>query len=124
MAEPLCDKQGVVAIGWKDIGDLSGLKTREDFKSRYVKAYPTDKAGAVPLNVGQLYCFIHEMKVGDAILLRRAHTREISLSWVKGEYEYNPKLDPAFPHLRKVQWVKNEPRTKFHKARCTRSAPS
>jgi hypothetical protein len=52
-------------------------------------------------------------KVGDAILLRRASTREISLGWVKGEYEYNPKLDPAFPHIRKVQWVRNEPRTRF-----------
>jgi restriction system protein len=111
--EPLCDKHSVVALGWKEIGDLSGLKTREDFKSRYAKVYPTEKAGAVPVQAGQLFRFVHEMKVGDAILLRRTHTREISLGWVKGEYEYNPNLDPTYPHLRKVQWVKNEPRTKF-----------
>lgn len=113
LAEPLCDKHSVVALGWKEIGDLSGLKTREDFKGRYAKVYPTEKAGAIPVQAGQLFRFIHDMKVGDAILLRRARTREISLGWVKGEYEYNPKLDPTFPHLRKVQWVKNEPRTKF-----------
>jgi predicted Mrr-cat superfamily restriction endonuclease len=43
--EPLCDKHSVVALGWKEIGDLSGLKTREDFKNRYAKVYPPRKSG-------------------------------------------------------------------------------
>jgi restriction system protein len=109
-AELLCDKHSVAALGWKDIGDLSGLNTRDDFKSRYAKAYPSEKAGAVPVNAGQLFRFIHEMRVGDAILLRRSQTREISVGWVEGEYEYKPALDPAFPHIRKVKWVRTEPR--------------
>jgi restriction system protein len=112
-AEPLYDRHNVAALGWKEVGDLSDLRTREDFKSRYARTYPNEKTGAIRVNAGQLFRFIHEMKVGDAILLRRSRTREISLGWVDGEYEYNTKLDPDFPHIRRVRWLKNEPRTRF-----------
>jgi restriction system protein len=78
------------------MGDLSGLKTREDFKNRYTKAYPNEKPGAAPVNAGQLFRFVHEMKVGDAILLRRSHTHGISLGWVKGSTAIIPGSTPPF----------------------------
>ena len=58
-------KDGVIAIGWKEIGDLSLLPTdREAMKAIYAKAYPNDPKGSIPTGVGMLYRFFREMKEG------------------------------------------------------------
>ena len=42
--------KGYVAIGWPQIGDFSKLSpTRESFKAAYVRTYPNDKPGTVPV---------------------------------------------------------------------------
>jgi restriction system protein len=67
-AESLFEKKNVVALGWEKMGDLSPLKTREDFKKRYEKVYPDTKVGAIPVSAGQLYRFVREMKIGDIVI--------------------------------------------------------
>src|SRR5437879_1446832 len=101
-AEGLFEKHGVVAVGWDEMGDLSQLKVREEFKRRYEKAYPDAKPGAVPVSAGQLYRFVHELKVGDVVIFPLKRTSEIWLGEVKADYKYDPKLDDRYPNLRKV----------------------
>jgi restriction system protein len=41
-------QDSVIAIGWREFGDLSVLNaTREDFKQHYLDVYPDAKKGAV-----------------------------------------------------------------------------
>jgi restriction system protein len=112
-AEALFEKHSVVALGWPDMGDLNELKTRDDFKRRYEKVYTSAKPGAIPVNAGQLFRFVHELKVGDIVVFPLKRTREIWLGEVKGEYQHDPKLDSSYPDIRKVEWLKKLPRTKF-----------
>jgi predicted Mrr-cat superfamily restriction endonuclease len=49
-AESLFEKKSVVAIGWKQMKDLSPLKTRADFKKRYEEIYADVKPAAIPVN--------------------------------------------------------------------------
>jgi restriction system protein len=93
-AESLFEKDNVVALGWHEMADLSHLKTREDFKAAVAKTYPNKKPGAIPNNAGQLYRFVHELKSGDIVVFPLKRTREIWLGEVKGEYEYDPTLQP------------------------------
>ena len=59
-------QKDVIAIGWKDMGDLSKIgATREDFKERYLEVYPDAKKGSVANGAGMLYRFAHEVQVGD-----------------------------------------------------------
>ena len=52
-------KDDVIAIGWKEIGDLSKIEaTRDAFKTKYAESYPDDKKGAIPPSAGMLYRFI------------------------------------------------------------------
>ena len=68
-ADTLFLKNGVVALGWPHMGDLSALaNTREAFKSRVAIIYPDKKAGAIPVDAGQFFRFVHEMAVGDVIV--------------------------------------------------------
>src|SRR5215218_8037565 len=71
-------KKGFVALGWRDMGDLSKLlPSREAFKQRVADVYPTTKAGAIPVEAGQLFRFVHEAQVGDLLVHRSKIDKQI-----------------------------------------------
>lgn len=107
-------KKSYIAIGWVKMGDLSLLPPdREAFKAKYAEAYPDAKPAAIPVSAGQPFRFLHEMKEGDIIVYPSQGDRQIHLGRVEGPYQYNPKIDPGYPQLRKVKWLQAIPRTKF-----------
>lgn len=107
-------EKSAVAIGWHEMGDLSGLKSRQRFREWYSQIYPDDSAGRVAVNAGQLYRFVHEMHVGDYILTYIKDSREMLIGLLDGEYEYKPDLlDKEYPHLRRVKWSKRVSRDVF-----------
>jgi restriction system protein len=113
-AETLFLKKGFIAIGWPRVGDLRHLKTdREDFKAKLVASYPDGKPGSIPLNAGQLFRFVHEMKVGDVVVYPSKRARRIWIGEVTGEYKYDPSLETEYPNLRPAKWLKDFPRTQF-----------
>lgn len=113
-AEHLFLKEGYVALGWADVGDVARLKAdREAFKAAMAEAYPSMKAGAIPTSAGQLFRFIHEIKEGDIVAYPSKRTRHIHLGEVRGEYVYDRSLEESYPNRRPVQWLRAYPRTHF-----------
>jgi restriction system protein len=113
-ADTLFMKKNVVALGWDKVGDLSKLTAdRDAFKVALVKAYPDDKAGAIPVNAGQLFRYIHELKVGDIVVYPSKRDRRIHIGRIEGGYSYNPSFHEEYPHLRPVKWLKLLARTDF-----------
>ena len=113
-ADTLFLQGGCVALGWPSVGDLSKLPaTREGFKTRVAEAFPAMKQGAVPVNAGQLYRFVHEAKIGDIVVYPSKNDRHIHIARIEGDYEYCPKEEAAYPNRRKVKWLKSLPRTHF-----------
>ena len=113
-ADVLFLKKNCIALGWMKMGDLSVLAPdREAFKVKVAKTYPEKKPGAIPNNAGQLYRFVHEMKPGDWVAYPSKRDRNVHLGQVIGNYQYDPKTEPGYPHVRKVKWLKAMPRTKF-----------
>ena len=113
-ADRLFLEKGFVAIGWAKMGDLSILEpNREAFKARLAEVYPNTKPGAVPVNAGQMFRFVHEMKEGDIVVYPSKRDRHVHLGRVEGSYQYNPKPEPGYPNLRPVKWLRSIPRTKF-----------
>lgn len=103
----------VIAIGWKDFGDLKTIEnTRDAFKEKYAKVYPDTKKQAIANNVGMLYRFIYEMQVGDYVVFPSKTDRMINIGMVEGEYYYEPSA-PEYVQQRKVKWLKHLPRTLF-----------
>ena len=106
-------QQGVIAIGWKDMGDLSKIgATREKFKERYLEVYPDAKKGSVANGAGMLYRFAHEVQVGDYVVFPSKIDRQINIGTIESGYEYD--ADAAeYVQQHKVKWLKHIPRTAF-----------
>lgn len=103
----------VVAIGWKEMGDLRTINAdRDSFKIKYTETYPDAKKGSIPTSSGMLFRFIHEMQIGDYIVFPSKTDRMINIGTVDGDYEY---VETAHEYVqqRKVKWVKHIPRTLF-----------
>lgn len=57
-----------VAIGWPELGDMTALKSREQFTKAVEKTYPEQRKMQVAVSAGQVFRFVREMKPGDRIL--------------------------------------------------------
>ena len=106
-------QKDVIAIGWKEIGDLSKIEAERDaFKEKYAQVYPNAKKGSIANGAGMLYRFACEVQIGDYVIFPSKIDRKINIGIVESNYEYNPD---AFEYVqqRKVKWLKHLPRTAF-----------
>ena len=113
-AHALFHNHNVIALGWDAFGDLSQLPpTREAFKAEYDRVYPGTKSGAIPVNAGQLFRFVHEMQTGDLVIYPGKVDKLVHIGRVTGPYTYNPAHSAAYPHQHPVKWLKDVPRTRM-----------
>lgn len=106
-------RNNVIAIGWRNMGNLKSLKqTRDAYKEHYANVYPEAKKGSVATGAGMLYRFVCEVQIGDYIIYPSKIDRQINLGIVEGEYEY--VADAAeYVQQRRVKWLRHLPRTAF-----------
>ncbi len=112
-AESLFLKEKVIALGWEDFGTFNGLKTREDFKVKYAQVYPDVSQQSVATSAGQLFRFVHEVKVGDIVVFPAKKDRHIHIGEIVGAYVYRPEIDKMYPNQRAVKWLAQIPRTRL-----------
>jgi restriction system protein len=113
-ANTLFLQENCIALGWHKVGDLSKLAAnREAFKTELASKFPEKKAGAIPVDAGQLFRFVHEAKVGDLVIYPSKADRHIHIGRITGNYTYNAKGEVTYPHRRSVEWLKEVPRTRF-----------
>jgi restriction system protein len=96
--------RSIVSIGWNEVGDMSGLKSREQFTKAVEKAYPDARKMQVAVSAGQAFRFVREMKPGDRILTYDTAGRSYLVGEVTGDYRYLPSPEHPFPQVRSVNW--------------------
>ena len=105
-------ERGYVAIGWPEMGDLSRLEpSREAFKARYAEAYPDAKPGAVPIDAGTMFKFLHEIRDGDVVVYPSKEDRLVNIGRVGGPHRYAPDDPHGYPDHRPVEWLAAIPRS-------------
>ena len=70
------EKKGAIAVGW-EVGDVSHLIEREQFKQRYREVFPDHSERRVAVNAGQIYRFVCHIRDGDYILTYDKSSREL-----------------------------------------------
>jgi len=107
-ANTLFLQESCIALGWHKVGDLSKLAAnREAFKAELASKFPEKKAGAIPVDAGQLFRFVYEAKVGDIVIYPSKADRHIHIGRLSGNYIYNAKREVTYPHRRPVDWLRN-----------------
>ena len=105
-------KQGRIAIGWREMGDLTQIaNSRDAVKEKLVEVYPDTKKGAVPVATGMLYRFCHEVQIGDYVVFPSKTDRMVNIGQVTGQYTYDES--EHYAHIRTVKWLKHFPRAAF-----------
>ena len=103
-------KEGIIAIGWESLGDLSDYADREAIR----RALREIEGGNSSRKHDSLACyqFAHEMQVGDLVFARRGQRQIVGFGLVTSAYQHEPDRR-VFTHVRSIEWKKRgewEPR--------------
>lgn len=110
-------EQGYVAIGWREMGDLSLIgRNRDAFKAAYERSNPDAGPGKVRTSAGVPYRFLVEMKVGDLVIFPSKPDRMVNIGVIESDYTYLSDAPFDCPHRRLVRWLKHIPRADFSQA--------
>lgn len=103
-----------IAVSFSDAGgDASQLPpSRGAFKEAFSRNGAA-KASSIPIQAGQLYRFVHEMRIGDRVLYPRKCDRTLRWGEVVGPYVYDAEGAGEFAHRRSVRWLGRLSRDEF-----------
>ena len=93
-------EHGIAAIGYGELGDLGEYDSREAIHNALIES----GRGKNPSNHSlAAWEFVHEMKIGDILIVKKG--RSVILGWgkVTGDYTYDPER-AEYQNLRKVEW--------------------
>jgi 5-methylcytosine-specific restriction enzyme B len=96
-------KQEVMAIGWKEMGDLSNYETKSNIKDRLTEI--SLKEGSQKNDVLALYQFSNEIKEGDVIYAKRGRKEILGRGIVTGKYYFDSNKE--YPQRINVDWTHN-----------------
>ena len=99
-----------ICIGWSKMGDLSSITTREDLDARYESAYPNEKVRKKAQDLGQIWRFVKEMKIGDYVVFSNGDTCHIGriISNYYFDNSENANQDPDYVNIRDIEWLKKD----------------
>ncbi len=107
--ESLALEEGLAIIGWKELPDMSGVKSYEEMKEVHLGFYPDMSPKAIMNNAAQLWAFVGRIKKDDLVVLPLKTRSMIAIGKIVGDYQYLDKR-----HVRKVKWIKEDiPRSDF-----------
>jgi restriction system protein len=114
-ADPLFIESGLLAVSFLSVNrDVSALPAqRAAFKDAFAEGDRDQKPGAIPIQAGQLFRFVHEMKIGDRVIYPRKIDRTLLWGEISTPYLYDRASNPDFPHRRGVRWLKSLGRDEF-----------
>ena len=98
------EKEKYIGIGWFDENPINWDLTNKDFlKDKYRLSYPTDPNMRVNQNVGQIYRFVNEIKIGD-IVISPFIDKGLLIGTVDSELYFQDDLTSPYHWRKKVKW--------------------
>jgi restriction system protein len=98
-------EKNVIAIGWKEVGNLTSVNDQTQLKNIIRETYSEEKQGRIRMAAVQVIRFRFEFKSGDYVITYNPQERRYLVGEITGDYEYNRKLIENYPNIRKVKWI-------------------
>ena len=104
-----------LAVNFSEVdGDASALPaSRGAFKEAFGRSGRASKPSAIPIQAGQLFRFVHEMRIGDYVIYPRKIDRTLRWGEVIGPYVYDTDGSSEYAHRRAVRWISRLSRDAF-----------
>jgi len=99
------EKQSCVAIGWHELGDISGVKTAEELRSLMDRTFPEWKPRKRQVSTSMVFKFLHDFSLGDFVASYNSDTRQYLIGTIAGEHVYDTAPIPHYPNIRQVTWT-------------------
>lgn len=93
---------GLVAVGWSEMARFPLDVSREELERRYCEAFPDQSKPQRAVGIGQLWRFVREVQVGDAIATYDPDQRIYFVGRVESAPEWR---DHALGIVRRVTWT-------------------
>jgi restriction system protein len=106
-------ENSVAVIGWDELPDLSGVKTRPEMLALLHKIYPNEKDKTLKNWESQVWAFVQRIKPDDLIALPLKRRSVIALGQVTGDYIFKGDNPAGTLHSRPVKWTGEYPRAQF-----------
>lgn len=100
----LCQDEGIMVLGWGKIGDYRQYESHEQLISDMQDIYNKHDKNFMHSSLA-VWQFLHDMKVGDVIYVKKGLGKIIGRGVVQGDYEYDEELNERFPNKRRVHWT-------------------
>jgi len=97
---------GRICLGWPRVGNLQEIEDNpKTFLIEYCRHYRSDGAQASRLRSSELYRFVHKMDRSDFVIYSSRTDGQVHIGRVRGDYEYLPRRNSHYPHIREVRWA-------------------
>ena len=96
----------IVAIGWYELGDMTGLDTYTKIKSSVRSTYPEYNNGQFGMSASQLKKFRLDFKSGDDVVTYDPTARIYHVGKIVSDYQYDTRIK-EYPHVRIVEWTES-----------------
>ena len=94
--------EGIMAIGWSEMGDLSAYSSKEEIRAKMRELY--GGTGSYANQVLATWQFANEIKPGDVVFVKKGLKKAVGRGIVTGDYIYDEQRG-KFCHIRKVRWT-------------------
>ena len=97
-------KNGIMGLGWDELGDLTQYSTKEEIATRLKELYEgdTSKANDATANVD----FRSSISIGDIVIAKKGRNAYLGYGIVTSDYYFDDSV-PHYKHKRNVNWVKS-----------------
>jgi restriction system protein len=99
------EEKGYVGVGWRKLGDLSQVNSRDDLARLHMEAYPDHKPGKQRMDIGQITRFRFEISKGDWVVSYNSELRIYLVGEIVSDYQYALNSPGDYNHIRKVKWL-------------------
>jgi len=101
-------RDDLVALGWKELGDLRGLDF-DGIKEMLRTRYRIRDARELGRQAGALDTFVNRARAGHSALVPSPEDGSVYIAEIAGEYRYvRSKEKDGYPHQRCVRWLMNK----------------
>lgn len=94
-------QQGIMAIGWDEMGDLRLFKSKDDMRLKLQELWPNDSDKKNDAHA--CWQFVHDIEPGDVIFAKQGSTQLLGYGVVGSDYDFDTTRT-RYKHVRKVKW--------------------